>query len=200
MSLITNDTFTEDTIYIKIYKECWTKCQETFQIDSNGGEAMKELASGAFNQERHRNYCRHYNTSRECANECTKGQKDHHYYLRPFFRRNYLNEFICFKHYEEFHKSIPCYLAGDVIKSFYNRCGSEFVDDDDAVEASDQTCDSLKCLLKQMPNALRVQCDTQGHEEQAFAAGQLLQRSVAAQLRERIRLHHLTQFCGIQNV
>ncbi|PAV91820.1 hypothetical protein WR25_18980 [Diploscapter pachys] len=137
----TNDTFTEDTIYIKIYKECWTKCQETFQIDSNGGEAMKELASGAFNQERHRNYCRHYNTSRECANECVKGQKDHHYYLRPFFRRNYLNEFICFKHYEEFHKSIPCYLAGDVIKSFYNRCGSEFVDDDDAVEASDQTCE-----------------------------------------------------------
>ena len=67
-----------------------------------------------------------------------------------------------------------------------------------------------------MPNALRVQCDTQGlysnffleiayfwtlgHEERAFAAGQLLQRSVAAQLRERIRLHHLTQFCGIQNV
>lgn len=41
---------------------------------------------------------RDYNRTRTCVRSCVDKQGDLKY-IRPFFRRNYLNEIICFKNY-----------------------------------------------------------------------------------------------------
>uniref|UniRef100_A0A915C6H2 Uncharacterized protein n=1 Tax=Parascaris univalens TaxID=6257 RepID=A0A915C6H2_PARUN len=62
-------------------------------------------------------------------------------HVRPFFRRNYLNEMLCIKHYDEFREHLPCYWnERKSLEYFLVRCGYFALDDSTSLKATKITC------------------------------------------------------------
>uniref|UniRef100_A0A914V7F3 Uncharacterized protein n=1 Tax=Plectus sambesii TaxID=2011161 RepID=A0A914V7F3_9BILA len=105
-----------------LYKRCWTQCWDGFR-DSTGQKNMLYLAQHGFDMDDHEEYCREYNSTRACVRSCVDKRTDLKY-LRPFFRRNYLNEIICFKNYNDFRTHLQCYRNEHrQLEFFFVRCG-----------------------------------------------------------------------------
>uniref|UniRef100_A0A1I7X1V1 DB domain-containing protein n=1 Tax=Heterorhabditis bacteriophora TaxID=37862 RepID=A0A1I7X1V1_HETBA len=136
-----------------------------------------------------------YDSSRTCAHNCIS-KDEHEYYLRPFFRRNYLNDFICVKHFKEFREYLPCYRNRRSLEFFFVKCGYFALDDTSVLQATKRTCTALNCVLHYIPGLIRHDCGVSSYDSKfAKKAGDLMERMVAAFLRERVKLNKMIRMC-----
>ncbi|CAD6188290.1 unnamed protein product [Caenorhabditis auriculariae] len=169
-----------DDLYVRVYRRCWSDCVEKAAPLEDPFVSMMQAK---FDLDRHKSFCRAYNGTRSCAVGCLS-HEDHDVYLRPFFRRNILNEFVCHKHYNDIHEFLPCYLRSRTFETTFQSCG-KFVFEDE-VRANRETCSSLRCVTQTLPGLVRQKCVADDNEQFGGAAAALFEKMLGAFLRQRI--------------
>uniref|UniRef100_A0A915C879 Uncharacterized protein n=1 Tax=Parascaris univalens TaxID=6257 RepID=A0A915C879_PARUN len=177
---------------VVLYRRCCIRCWLSFQ-SRIGNKSLISLAQEHFREEDHLAYCSAYNETRQCVRSCVPSDEQMAH-VRPFFRRNYLNEMLCIKHYDEFREHLPCYWnERKSLEYFLVRCGYFALDDSTSLKATKITCKALSCVLRAIPETIRREC------EDAMAA-EFMEKIVRAFLRERIRLNKMKRMCAEQFV
>ncbi|CAI4224716.1 unnamed protein product [Auanema sp. JU1783] len=195
LSLCSYSDSLEDNLKEALYKKCWKECLDHHQV-SPSHEAVLALINRKFSLEKHEKHCRSYNESKKCAHSCLSSP-NHEYYLRPFVRQNYLNDFICARHYDDFRKYLPCYQGHTSLEQYFIRCGYFAIESDDSsvLQANPQTCAALRCVTRYIPGLIRQQCTSLENAKMAHEAGDLMERMVTAFLREKLHLNRMKRQC-----
>ncbi|CAJ0583116.1 unnamed protein product, partial [Mesorhabditis spiculigera] len=174
-----------------IYKACWAKCDNNLGTKTSQKAVVNMISSDNVKLS---DFCWPYDEARKCAKACVT-EEDQEEFLEPFYRRNYLAEFICYKHVDQFEIYMPCYQNKTTLEFLFDHCRYFHLSDSTALIADAVTCANIDCALKAIPRAIQRECHDPNDSDFSNKAAALMFRLITEFISGRPRLIRLRKAC-----